>query len=152
MRLTRQTDYALRIMIYLSVHPEVWTPTPQIAQVYGISAHHVSKVAKDLVTRGYLSARRGQAGGLQLAVEPEALRLGDLIKTLEPSMELMECFNDATNQCCLSPVCGLRFGLMKAQRAFIDTLNAYTLADLTRNRAALAPLLAMPLQATARAS
>jgi Rrf2 family nitric oxide-sensitive transcriptional repressor len=57
-------------------------------------------------------------------------------------MDLVECFDPATNACRIEPVCALRGVLEEALAAFLDTLDGYTLADLTaRRRGALARLL-----------
>jgi Rrf2 family nitric oxide-sensitive transcriptional repressor len=142
MRLTRQTDYSLRILIYLAAHEEQeWVSAATIASAYDISSHHLSKIAKELVSIGYLRSRRGVSGGVQLAHEPSSLRIGALIQALEPSLELLECFNSETNQCCLSPACGLKRALYEAQRAFFEVLDSYTLEDIVHNRSLLVALL-----------
>lgn len=134
MRLTLQTDFALRVLLYLAVRRDQWVASHTMAGRYGVSANHMSKVAKDLVTRGLLEARRGHAGGFRLAVEPRDLRLGALVAQLEPTMDLLDCFGGAPSACILSPGCGLRTALMAGQRAFVETLDAWTLADVAKDR------------------
>ena len=136
MRLTLQTDYSLRVLMYVGARPELWVSSQRLAVIYDASANHISKVAKDLVTRGYLRSRRGHTGGFQLAVRPEDVNIGQLVRELE-NLDLLDCFESATGACLLSPACSLRSALLRAQRAFVETLDAYTLADLIHAPASL---------------
>ena len=52
-----------------------------------------------------------------------------------------ECFGNDGSHCCIANVCGLRGVLGEAVRAFYGVLDRYTLADLVRNREALAQAL-----------
>ena len=52
MYLTRQADYTMRLLIYLAVQPEQSATIEQIAQRYGISRHHLTKVAHRAVQAG----------------------------------------------------------------------------------------------------
>ena len=72
----------LRILIFLAVNDGELTSAREIATRYNISAHHVSKAAKWLVRHGYVSATRGQGGGLKLAVAPRDIMIGRVIRPL----------------------------------------------------------------------
>jgi len=45
----------------------------------------------------------------------------------------LECFG-ADSSCSIEPACNLKRVLVKAQHAFMEVLDNYTLADLTSNR------------------
>ena len=72
MQLTTHTDYALRLLIYLVSHPDRNVSTSEVSAAYGISLHHLTKVAKSLTKGGWLIAARGAGGGLQLAAHTPA--------------------------------------------------------------------------------
>lgn len=141
MQLTSHTDYSLRLLIYLAVFPSSSEkPTVQnAARRYGISAHHLAKVAQTLVQLGYIQSLRGRGGGLKLAMPASAIRLGDVVRQTE-NLQLLECFG-LNSQCPIEPACNLKQVLMKAQLAFLDVLDNYSLADLTSNRGPLLTLL-----------
>ena len=63
MRLTRFTDYALRVLLYLAERPGRHCPISEIAAAHGISANHLAKVVHGLGKAGYVAARRGCSGG-----------------------------------------------------------------------------------------
>jgi Rrf2 family nitric oxide-sensitive transcriptional repressor len=129
MRLTQFTDYSLRTLLYLRVHQDRAVPLAEIARSYGISYHHLVKVGTRLTELGLVTAVRGRAGGFQLATRPEAVNVGWLIRQTEPDFHLVECFDRETDNCPITPACRLRSVLVEAQRAFLDVLDKYTLAD-----------------------
>ncbi|MCW8140364.1 MAG: Rrf2 family transcriptional regulator [Planctomycetota bacterium] len=151
MQLTVYTDYALRTLLYLGLHPDRPVPAPEVAQAYAISVHHVAKVAKALVRDGFVRARRGRAGGLELAVAPDALRVGDVVRRTEPTLDLLECFDRRASACPITGACRLEHVLHDARAAFLEVLDRTTLADLLTNRPALARRLGRPLPASRQA-
>jgi Rrf2 family nitric oxide-sensitive transcriptional repressor len=142
MQLTRFSDYALRILMYLGAHPGQVIPTSAISEAYGISPDHVIKVAKWLTQHGYVTAQRGKSGGLALAKKPRSVRLGTLVRETEPHLDLLECFDPKVNRCPVSSACRLKRALEKARGAFLAVLDEYTLADLLGNSEQLVRLLA----------
>jgi Rrf2 family nitric oxide-sensitive transcriptional repressor len=141
-QLTRYSDYSLRVLIYLAVDPDRLATIEDIARSYGISKAHLMKVVHQLGLRGYLETMRGRGGGLRLARRPEEIVVGDVIRSTEENMTLVECFDQASSQCVIEPMCGLRSVLSEALTAFLTVLDRYTLADLVaRRRKPLARLL-----------
>lgn len=129
MKLTHYSDYSLRVLIFLGVHPGRLSTISEISESYGISRNHVVKVVHHLGQLGYVNTMRGKHGGLRLAGEPANINLGKLIRETEASLQIVECFGD-DEACVLSPVCVLKKALGEALTAFIETLDKYTLADL----------------------
>lgn len=144
MQLNLKTDYSLRLLIYLVLHPSQTIPVGRVAEAFGISLHHLAKVAQSLSRLGFIRQVRGRAGGLQLAAKPEDVRLGDLVRVIEGSLALVECFEEKRNSCVIAPACGLKGALFQAQSAFLGVLDNYTLADVTKNTRALRLLLNKP--------
>lgn len=63
MKLTRHTDYALRVMIYLARPGDGLVSIRQIAGVYGISQNHLMKIVQSLGHAGFVETVRGRHGG-----------------------------------------------------------------------------------------
>lgn len=108
MQLTYHTDYALRLLIYLHCQPDRWVTTREAAGAYGISLHHLTKVAKSLTQQGWITSARGLQGGLKLAPGASALRVGEIVRFTEGVNDLVECFKASLNTCPITSVCGLK--------------------------------------------
>lgn len=130
MKLTTFTDYSLRVLIYLALQPERLATIPEIAGAYGISEHHLTKVAHQLGRLGVIATLRGKSGGLRLAGAAEDIRLGAVVRFCEGEAAAVECMGDTPTACCIAPACRLTSVLGEAFSAFYDTLDKYTLADL----------------------
>ena len=135
MQLTIFTDYGLRALMYLAAQPEKICSVREIATHYSISYNHLVKVVHKLSQIGLIVSSRGKGGGLKLAVKPDTLKLGDLVRMLEPNMDLVECFNKETNECRISSACTLKHYLFDAGKSFLESLNRHTLADSVTNKA-----------------
>jgi Rrf2 family nitric oxide-sensitive transcriptional repressor len=142
LQLTRYSDYSLRVLIYLALAPGRLATIEEIARSYGVSKAHLMKVVHQLGLRGWVETVRGRGGGLRLALDPEAIRVGEVVRATEGSLALVECFDAASARCVIEPACGLRPVLHEALAAFLAVLDRYTLADLVaRRRKPLARLL-----------
>ncbi|MGH7287001.1 MAG: Rrf2 family transcriptional regulator [Myxococcota bacterium] len=142
MQLTRYSDYSLRVLIYLALDPERLVTIEDIARSYDISRAHLMKVVHQLGLRGYVETVRGRGGGLRLARRPDDIRIGEVVRSTEENLNLVECFDPASSRCVIEPACGLRQVLHEALAAFLAVLDRYTLADLVaRRRSPLARLL-----------
>ncbi|MCE8021791.1 Rrf2 family transcriptional regulator [Halomonas sp. MCCC 1A11036] len=129
MHLTRYTDYALRVLIYLAVKGEERATIHEIAESFGVSRNHLMKVVQDLSHRGYITTIRGKNGGLLLNRAPEEITLGGLVRDTENELGLVECFRDH-NDCIITPACRLKPIFNEALDAFMAVLDQYTLADM----------------------
>ncbi len=128
MRLTRHTDFAMRVLFHLGVNADRSVPISEIARTYRISHNHLVKVVHELVKDGFLVSTRGRSGGIALARPAAEIALGDVIRRTERDFSLVDCVG-----CAIAPVCALPRPLREATRAFFDVLDRYTLADILAN-------------------
>ena len=144
MRLTVYTDYSLRVLMYVALHPERRPTIAEVAAKYGISKNHVMKVVYQLGLAGYIATVRGQSGGMRLARSPADIILGEVVRRTEPDMALVPCFDAGHGACVILPACRLRSALHQAQTAFLAVLDGYSLADLVENGEMLRGLFDLP--------
>ena len=137
MRLTRYTDYALRVLLYVAAKPDDLCSIGEIARAYGVSQNHLMKVVNDLANAGYVATVRGRSGGVRLGRPPAEINIGEVVRHTEDGFQVVDC---AT--CVIAPVCGLTRALDEAVRAFLAVLDSYTLADLMGKRADLSAIFA----------
>ncbi|WP_341863047.1 Rrf2 family transcriptional regulator [Gymnodinialimonas sp. 57CJ19] len=141
MQLGKFTDYGLRVLVHLSAAAPERVSVAKVAATFELSEHHLAKVCSRLVRGGFLVSERGRNGGLTLARDPSEIRLGAAVRCLSQDTALVECFGSGPCSCRLLPMCGVKQPLAEAMTAFFATLDRYTLADISRNRAALRDLL-----------
>lgn len=130
MQLTRFTDFSLRVLIHLGRHPDAQATVAGMAAEHGISRHHLTHVVHQLGLKGYIETTRGKGGGFRLGRSPELIRVGDVVRDMESGFDLAECFRPGEPACRLMPACALKPVLAEAGRAFLASLDRYTLADL----------------------
>ncbi len=140
MRLTRFSDYSLRVLIYLAVREEK-SSIAEVSRSFKVSENHLMKVVHRLSTLGYIQSTRGKKGGIELGMDPKKINLGKIIVELEPDFDIAECFNAAGDACRISPVCRLKNFFDKAKKAFLKALAKYSLADVVKNRTQLVNLI-----------
>jgi len=141
MRLTKFTDYSLRVLIYLAVNDDKHVSVGDIAAAYGISKNHLMKVILFLSAADIVITTRGKGGGIKLKVSPQQINIGDLVSKSEADTLLLECFSPELSACRIEPACSLQDAFRRASMAFYDVLNKYTLADLITNKATLERIL-----------
>lgn len=132
MRLTRYTDYALRVLMYLGARDDRLCSIAEISRAYGISQNHLMKVVHDLGKAGFVATTRGRAGGIRLARPAEAIRIGEVVRHTEDGFDLVDC-----DDCVIALACALPQVLNEATRAFMAVLDARTLADILSQRGEL---------------
>jgi Rrf2 family nitric oxide-sensitive transcriptional repressor len=136
MRLTRYTDYSMRVLIYLAVYEDRLCSIAEIAKAYQISYSHLMKVVNALSHHGFVETTRGRGGGLKLLKAPHKIIVGDVVRKTEEGMDLADCGN-----CIIAPACGLTSVLSKGVAAMLDVFDDYTIADFMATRKKLATTL-----------
>ena len=144
MRLTTFSDYALRVLLYLTLDRTRLATIPEIAAAYGISQNHLMKVVHQLARAGVIETVRGKGGGIRLGRAPEAIRIGEVVRATEGDAPIVECLSDDPHACRIAGTCKLTRVLVDAFAALYASLDRYTLADLTGNRNALSAILVAP--------
>lgn len=124
MHLSKFTDYALRVCLYLGAHQQRLVPISEIARAHDLSQSNLMKVVNQLVDGGFLKSTRGRSGGVQLANPAANIRVGDVVRHMEGDGGMVDC-----STCILRGACGLVGVLRQAKSEFYQYLNGYSLAD-----------------------
>lgn len=132
-RLTRQSNYAIRTLVYCAVNEPGLSRVAEIAKAYNISELFLFKLIKPLVENGLLQTVRGRHGGIKLGKSADDITLFDTIRLTEENFALAECFEDGAD-CPLIGECDLNSALREALGAFFEVLQSYTIADLASKK------------------
>ncbi len=134
MRLTRQTNYAIRILMYCAANPERLSRVPEIAVAYTVSELFLFKILQPLVENGLVETVRGRNGGVRLGRPASEITLFDVVRVTEENFAMAECFEKDASECPLVDSCALNEALRKALGAFFDVLESYSIEDLVTTR------------------
>ena len=129
MRLSQASDYALRILMYVAQSKNQTTVDQLIMRLH-ISKSLATKLAAKLAKDGYLRTLRGRGGGIALAKPPKAIRIGEVVRTIEPDLGVVACLQPNPSFCPFLPACVLKGAMADAADAFIETLNHHTLESI----------------------
>lgn len=116
--------------MYLARKDDGLTTIKEIAARYAVSENHLMKVVHQLGRNGFITTIRGRQGGMRLAAAPDQINIGAVVRSCEEDLCIVECFNDATNTCSITGVCGLSGMIAEALHAFLAVLDSKTLADV----------------------
>jgi Rrf2 family nitric oxide-sensitive transcriptional repressor len=150
MRVTLNTDFSLRVLMYLGTQDDGLSTIQEIADRFDISRTHLMKVVHQLGVRGYITTLRGKNGGIKLGMRPEDIVLGAVVRDTEEDLAVIGCL-EGPRYCVIEKACILRRAFREATNAFLAVLDSYTLADLLKPRSALANLLGLPPRPVSRA-
>jgi Rrf2 family transcriptional regulator, nitric oxide-sensitive transcriptional repressor len=150
MRVTLNTDFSLRVLMYLGTQADGLSTIQEIADRFDISRTHLMKVVHQLGVRGYITTVRGKHGGMKLEMRPEDIVLGAVVRDTEEDLAVIGCL-ESPGYCVIEKACILRRAFREATNAFLAVLDDYTLADLLKPRSALSNLLGFHQRPVSRA-
>ncbi len=144
MRLTKQSSYAVRALIYCALNEPNLSQVSAISKAFGISEAFLFKLIKPLVKNGVLATVRGRKGGIRLARPASEITVFESVRLTEDSFALAPCFEGPAEDCPLADICMFHDALHAALQAFFKELDSYTIADLVKDRHVLSERLAIP--------
>ncbi|TDA65701.1 MAG: Rrf2 family transcriptional regulator [Clostridia bacterium] len=128
MQLTRQGDYAVRIVLDLAVHDE-WQAAREVAERQGIPEAFFHKTVGCLSRAGLVETARGARGGLRLARPAFAITLRDVIEAVEGPVALNRCLLEGTT-CERVGFCPAHPVWVRAQMAFLEELQKLSIQEI----------------------
>jgi rrf2 family protein (putative transcriptional regulator) len=129
LNLSKFSDYAFRILIYLAKNQDKICTVEELASNLEISEHHLKKIVHRLGKTEYVISTKGRNGGLKLGLEPKDINLGKILIITEESISISECFSSAKHTCSTSK-CKLKAILSSSINSFVDEFSKYTLEDI----------------------
>jgi len=131
MQITRQADYAMRAVAYLSnLGPDRRAATSQIAEDQQIPPSFLAKIVSQLSVAGLLQTSRGARGGVSLARSPDDISFLEVVEAIDGPILLNECVADG-NACTFGETCTLRPVFCDAQADLVNRLEATSFGSVT---------------------
>lgn len=127
MQLNKFSDYALRVLMYVSKSRETPYTIDELAEKLHVSRNHLVKIVHFMAKQHWLITSRGKGGGVQLNPHTLDARLGQVLRILEGNTQIVECHNPP---CVLRSHCQLKGILDQSVEQFYQHLDQYTLAQV----------------------
>ncbi|MCX7988285.1 MAG: Rrf2 family transcriptional regulator [Thermodesulfovibrio sp.] len=136
LQITRETDYAIRTVLYLSGKEEYFAKAEDIAKEMEIPKSFLRKILKQLEKAELLHLKRGVSGGIKLLRNPAEITLYDVIVAMEKTLALNRCvINEKI--CGLMPKCPVHPVWFKIRERLIQALKDIKFQELATKGAAL---------------
>jgi Rrf2 family protein len=136
--ISRQTDYACRILLHLAMYePDRRVTARAIAEKRLIPQSMVRRIVAQLSVAGLVKTSRGNAGGMLLARPAAEISLLDVLEAMEGTVSLNACVQDPAG-CPLMPVCSVHETWCKAHAGLVAELQQATFDKLAARGQVLA--------------
>ncbi|MEG0250385.1 MAG: Rrf2 family transcriptional regulator [Peptostreptococcus sp.] len=94
MQLNITTDYAIRIVLYLSTNMDEFVSTKELSDNLCISRAYVTKIVKILEKNNLVTIMRGNKGGVALKKEPSSISILEVISVMESTIKINRCLEE----------------------------------------------------------
>ncbi len=124
LRINRQTDYAVRVVLALA-QEKMGTriSTKTIGEAMLIPKNFLPRIVAKLAHSEIITTFAGRDGGLQLARSPETITLRDIVESFEGPVELSECIA-GDDFCPFEKSCHVRPRWARLQKVILDELES----------------------------
>ena len=131
MKLSTKARYGLKAMVDLSVNfGGGYMSTANLAQQQGISESYLEQLIASLKKAGLVTSVRGAQGGYSLSRPPDKINVGEVLRALEGSTDVMNCVSSTGVTCSNACSCSARPLWLKLQQRIDEVLDTTTLADM----------------------
>ena len=131
-RVTRQTDYAIRVILALAKRPlELRTSTSTIQREMLIPQALLQRIVAELAKNGYIDTQPGRDGGLKLAHLPEEITLLQIVEAFEGPIYISDCLEDAST-CPFETRCPVNHRWERLRSLMVEELKRTTFDELAK--------------------
>jgi len=139
LKINRQTDYAVRVLLYLAQHGEgARLSSAKIQQEMLIPRALMSRIVAQLAREGLLNTFPGRDGGLSLPRPASQITLKDVVEAFEGPILLSECLQvKGEDDCPFQSNCPVRSKWGRVQLAMMREMASITFEGLAQEAAGI---------------
>ena len=89
--LTKQTDYAIRVLIYLALNKNGFIGASKISEGERIPYQNLRRTLQVLSKKNLVESKKGVGGGVKIKANPNNIRIIDITKHFQGDIELSSC-------------------------------------------------------------
>jgi len=129
-RINRQTDYAIRVILALARHPEgTRLSTGEIQREMLIPPAFSQRIVAELARGGFITTYPGRDGGLQLARTADQINLRQIVEWFEGPIYVSDCLV-APGECPFDTKCPVQCRWVSVQAVIQKELEKVTFDQL----------------------
>jgi Rrf2 family protein len=134
MRVSKKTDYALRVLFTLVDHVGSGPiPIRELARRNDVPKKFLEQIMLALKTRGWVQSVPGLLGGYRLAKNPEKITLGAVVRHFDGILAPIECVSVwGYKRCSQEPLCRFRRVFLDARNYVANLMDHATLAEVSK--------------------
>ncbi len=129
MLVTRQTDYAVRCVLYLAREKDQIASVGEIAKQMQIPKSFLAKILQRLVREGIVESIRGMRGGFRLLKQSSDITLLEIFTAMQGVAPINSCAIDK-RRCRMSATCAVHPVWTEIRREVEQRLGMRTLSSL----------------------
>ena len=130
MKLSTKSRYGTRILLELARHRDKGPlSNGMISKIQNIPVKYLEQLVRTLKQAQLVTSVRGPKGGHAIAVAPEKITLGQIVRLFETQAELVTCIS-TPDECDKADDCKVRLAWEEATHALFEKLDRITIADL----------------------
>lgn len=134
-KLSKKIEYAVIALQYIAGKNEEFVSAKEISDNLGMSFEFLSKTLQSMLRQGFLISQHGIKGGYILARNPNEIMLSDIIKALDGTTSIIDCYADETNtECNLSNNCTIKNPLTDIQKKINELFVHVSLSELLNQK------------------
>lgn len=127
--LTKETDYAIRALVFLALKKDCFVGSSKISKSEKIPYQFLRRILQVLCKKNFIESKEGIAGGVRLKVNPKNIAVTDLIRIFQGNIELSSCMF-RMQLCEKRSRCVLRKKIKKIERVVIKEFKNITIESL----------------------
>jgi Rrf2 family protein len=130
MRLTTKGRYGMRLVLDIAQHEDKGPVSmAETSLRQDISVKYLERLVGELQRAGFIKSVRGREGGHLLAMPPESITVGDVVRALEGDTAVLPCSNNRL-ACPRSVHCLTRTIWIAGDQAMLEKLDSVTVRDI----------------------
>jgi Rrf2 family protein len=132
--ITRNTDYAIGALLYLAKKKKNKVCASELVRELNIPEAFLRGLLQHLSKNSILESHKGKGGGFMLKVAPDKIRIADLVKIFQGSLEIVDC-TFKKDICPNRSHCMLRSRIKEIEGRLVRQLESITIASLLKGKA-----------------
>lgn len=135
MRVSKKTDYALRVLFTLVDHfGGAPIPIRELARRNDVPKRFLEQIMLDLKAQGWVASTAGVQGGYALARNPAKITMGEIVRHFDGILAPIDCVSvTGYNRCSQESVCRFRRVFLDARNYVAGVMDRSTLGEVAKN-------------------